>query len=419
MNQTSRRTFLERLAGAGAAAALIPAWRPASDLRLPDAAPDDERYWEAVKARFSFPARLVPMNAANMCPSPRLAVEAVVEATRDVDADVSFQNRGRFTALTESVRRRVALLAGADPEEIALVRNTSEANNVIVTGLDLGPGDEVLLTDQNHPSNGVAWDVRAARAGFTVRKVTLPESPASPSALVDLVAGAITPRTRVLAFSDVSNTSGLRMPTAGLCRLGRERGVHVHVDGAQTLGALALSLRDLGCDSYSASGQKWLMGPREIGVLFVRADRISALWPGVVGSGWGNGTTPSPKGARKFETLGQRNDAAVAGLAAALDLQEEIGAARIEARITALAGALMRGLAEIPRVSLRTPASPLLSHGVAVFRVEGGNHPALYERLYREHGIAGSTSGGLRLCPHVYNTMADVERAVSAVRRVV
>jgi len=349
MNHPSRRTFLERLAGAGAAAALVPAWQPASLGRLPATAPDDERYWEAVRARFTYPSRLVPMNAANMCPSPRLAVEAVVEATRDVDADVSFQNRGRFAALTESVRSRLAALAGASPDEIALVRNTSEANNLIVTGLDLGPGDEVVLTDQNHPSNGVAWEVRAARAGFTVRRVTLPESPASPSALVDLVAGALTPRTRVLAFSDVSNTSGLRMPTAALCRLGRERGIHVHVDGAQTLGAMALSLRDLGCDSFSASGQKWLMGPREIGVLYLRADRIAAVWPGVVGSGWGGRTTPAPKGARKFETLGQRNDAAVAGLAAALDLQEEIGPGRIEARVTELAAALMRGLAAIPR----------------------------------------------------------------------
>jgi len=425
----TRRRFLSRAAATSLGAVALPvlgssprplraapargaAQQPA--LRPPPAAPD-EPYWELVRAQFPLREGIVPMNAANLCPAPRQVIDAVTNAMRDVDGDVSFQNRAKYGDLLDATRDRLASYLGTDADEIAIVRNTSEANNVIVGGLELGPGDEVLLLDQNHATNNVAWDVRAARFGFSVRRIAVEPSLPTPAAVLDAFTRELRPATKVLSFTDVSNTTGQRFPTAELCAAARERGVYTHVDGAQTFGALVRDLHALDCDSYAASAHKWFMGPDEAGVLYVRRDRIPQIWPSVVGIGWGSAAETSADGARKFETLGQRNDATIAAFDAALAFHETIGSAVIEARVLELATALRDRVAALPGANLVTPADPRLRAGVVIARFDAANMGAVYRRLYDEHGIAGASTGGLRLCPHVYNTMADVERAAAAV----
>jgi isopenicillin-N epimerase len=378
----------------------------------------DEAYWKLVRAQFPLRAGIRPMNAANLCPAPRSVVDRVAAAMADVEADVSFQNRAQYDALRERVRERLAAYLGASADEIAIVRNTSEANNVIAGGVPLDRGDDVVLHSENHATNSVSWDVRAARYGFAVRRVTV-ASEMSAEAMLAAFRAALTPRTRVLSFTDISNVTGIRLPAPALCALARERGIHVHVDGAQSFGALRMNLRELGCDSYATSAHKWFMGPKEAGVLFVRAERAAAIWPGIVGVGWGDAAETSVRGARRFETLGQRNDATIAGLDAALDFHETIGAAAIETRVLALAAALKELLGRIPGARLVTPVAPARSGGVVIARFGERDHRALYQRLYAEHGVAGAATGGLRLCPHIYNTQDDVAHAAQAVRRLV
>ncbi|MYG81519.1 MAG: aminotransferase class V-fold PLP-dependent enzyme, partial [Gemmatimonadetes bacterium] len=272
----------------------------------------DESYWQLVRAQFSFLDERVPMNAANLCPSPRAVAARVEELTRDIDRDCSFNNRAKFRGLTEESRAAVAAQLGVSADEIALVRNTSESNNTINNGLPLRPADEVVIWDQNHPTNNVAWDVRAARFGISVKRVSVPRRPDSIEALIDPFAGALTDRTRVLALTHVSNVSGIRLPVRELTEIAHRRAVHVHVDGAQSWGALDVDLRELGCDSYSASAHKWFTGPKEAGVLYVKEDRIGEIWPNIVAPGWGNDADPDVRGARKFESLGQRDDACLA-----------------------------------------------------------------------------------------------------------
>ena len=189
----------------------------------------------------------------------------------------------------------------------------------------------------------------------------------------------------------------------------------MHVDGAQSWGALNVNLRELGCDSYAASAHKWFVGPKEVGLLYVRQERIAEVWPNVVAPGWGHRVEPGVKGARKFESLGQRDDAALAAVATAVDFHLAIGPARVEARVYALAGALKAGLKEAG-VGLVTPPDAALSAGVCVVRVPPGRREEVYNNLYAEHGIAGAPTGGLRLCPHVYNTREHVERALRGVK---
>ena len=283
----------------------------ASGVLLPAEPPGEagEDFWRGVRRRFSFTEERVPMNAANLCPSPRVVADRVAELTRDIDADCSLQNREKFHRMLEESRRMVAAQLRVSADELALVRNTSEANNIINNGLPLVPGDEVVLWDQNHPTNNVAWDVRSARFGIVVKRVATPKSPSGIDELVNVFERAFGPRTRVLAVTHVSNTSGIRLPVRELCAAAHQRGIYVHVDGAQSWGALNTNLRDLGCDSCSASAHKWFCGPKEAGILYVRADKIAGIWPNTVAPGWGDDATPDVLGARKFESLGQRDAA--------------------------------------------------------------------------------------------------------------
>ena len=149
---------------------------------------------------------------------------------------------------------------------------------------------------------------------------------------------------------------------------------------------------------------------RRRALLYVREDRIEEIWPNIVAPGWGTDAEPDVRGARKFESLGQRDDACLAAVATAAAFHEAIGAAEVEARVSALATVLKEGMAALG-MTLVTPLDPGLSGGVCIMEAPGDRGAAL-DGLYEAHGIAGAGTGGLRLCPHVYNTMAHVERAV-------
>ncbi len=423
----TRRTFLKGIAGSVAALPILPAYARAGSAneltrvseKLIAGDPTSESYWRLVKGQFTIKPDFIMLNAANLCPSPHMVRETVFRLTDDLDGDVSFQNRAKFDALREEARRKLAALMGATDDEIAIVRNTSEANNLIVNGLGLKAGDEVIIFDQNHPTNNIAWDVRAARFGFTVKRVSLQNPPESAEEMLKDFRTPLSSKTKVLSFTDVSNTTGVRLPSKELCRMARERGIYTHVDGAQTFGSLVVNLHELGCDSYSGSAHKWFLGPKEAGLLYIRRERIAEIWPGVVGVGWGDKVETSLKGARKFETLGQRDDAAVSAMGTAVDFHRLIGPARIEMRIRELAAALKEGCGKIPGARLLTSTRPELSAGVCVVAFEGKDSRKIYEALYARHQIAAAPTGGVRFCPHIYNTMDEIDRTISAVGQVI
>lgn len=403
-NSVTRRAFLRTAAATPVAIPLARA-----------AAADDETLFRMVRWEFPFEEDKVPMNAANLCPSPRAVADRVSELTRDIDHDCSFQNRGKFSDLRESAREGIAAQLGVSGDELALVRNTSEANNIVNAGVALGDGDEVILWDQNHPTNNVAWDVRAARYGFSVRRVAVPKAPGGEEDLAAPFIDAFSANTKLVAITHVSNVSGIRLPVRTIADAARERGIHVHVDGAQSFGGLSVDVPAIGADTFASSSHKWFCGPKECGVLVVRSEKIPQLWPSEVAPGWGGDADPDPSGARKFESMGQRDDACLAAMGTTAEFHAEIAPDRVERRMIDLARRLKTGIREAG-IPLVTPMEDALSAGVVIIEVPAEARGEVFSRMYEEHGIAGSTSGGFRLSPHLYNTAEHVERALAGLK---
>jgi len=420
----SRRSFLGGLTGAVAGLTYLPsAVASPGKLRsmLASVTSDSESYWKLVTEQYPVRPGKVILNAANLCPSPRSVSDRVTELTRDEDSDVSFPNRAKFDEFLEESRKKIAEYFSVSPEEVALVRNTSEANNTINNGYALTANDEIVLWDQNHPCNNVAWDVRQARYGFQIARVAVPATVKSSEEIVKLFEAALTPRTKVLSITHISNTTGIRLPAKEIFAMAKAKvpGIYCHLDGAQTFGYLKLDLKDIGCDSYAGSCHKWFMGPKQVGVLYVRQEQIPHLWPNIVSVGYNSKAEPPAKGARKFEALGQRDDASLAAVGTTVDFHRIVGQAAVEARTTELAAALKQGVAKLNKVKMITPMDPKLSGGIVIFGLAGLDRKqtaGFVNDLYVKYGVAGAPTGGVRLCPHTYNTMEDVDKTVRGVR---
>jgi len=417
----SRRDFA-RLFTLGGSAALFanPAWarqasRPSSLLAGGPTA--GEAFWTSVRAQFVMPADLGVLNAANLCPASRPVLEALTRETRSVDEDPSQQNRARLYPEKEKTRTALAEFLHVTPEEIVLTRNTSEANNLVSSGVDLKPGDEVIVHSDNHPSNLVAWREKAKRFGFTV--VTVDQKNPHPGAdyYIEAYRTAITSRTKVLTFTQMTSTVGDVLPARELCTLARERGVLSLMDGAQSLGLFDLSLADIQPDFFSASAHKWPCSARECGVLYINKRSHDRIWPSIYSA------YPGAVGiSRTFEGFGQRDEATMIAFREALDFQTRIGRAAIEARSRALATQLMEGLARLPDVKVWT--SPHADRRAAVVSFQPGslNSAQLATVLYEKDRIGVATRGpadrgGLRASPHIYNTPAEIDRLIASVAR--
>ena len=413
----SRREFtrLLTLAGPAAVAPLRLAWSHPSP--LPQG--DGEAFWARVREEFVMPPDLAMFNAANLCPSSRRVIDSLLKYTREVDLDPSPANRAKLGPAREASRAAIAAYLRVTPDEIVITRNTSEANNLVSSGLNLKAGDEVVIFADNHPSNHNAWQQKATRAGFTVRILEQPNPHPGPEYYVEAATKALTPQTRLLSMTHVTSTVGDVLPVADICRVARERGVLTLVDGAQSFGVLDVDLSKIQPDFYSGSAHKWPCGPRENGVLYVRQAVLERIFPTVI-SLYGGAAAAS----RRLEANGQRDEAAMIAFGEAIALQKEVGMARIEARVRTLARALADGLRKIDGVKVWTSPEPDRAAAIVSFQPASLDIRRLNTALYEKDRIicatrGGTDRGGLRFSPHFYNSMKEIDRTIEAIGRYV
>lgn len=414
-----RRTFLQGLgAGAlGALAGLAPAAASAAALPPFDAAGADG-FWAAVRAQYPLSGDPLYLNTGGLGPVSRPVLETVEATTRQLQ-EHSESGHGLF----EPAREAMARFIGAQAEEVCFVRNATEGNSIIAAGLALAAGDEVIFDSHAHPGGSFPWLNQAKQRGVVV-KLFEPD-PSGPEGNLARILALVTPRTRVVQVSHITCTTGLVLPVAPIASALRPRGIWLHVDGAQAAGMIPLNLHALGCDSYAFSGHKWLGGPHETGVLFIRRDRLEAVAP--TGIGAYSGELPQLPGELRYHgaasrhEYGTRNAALVAGLAAAVRLQEQIGRDRIAAHGAGLATLLHGELSRIDGITVLTPSSPDLRASMITLRHARADAGKFFGYLLEKHRlrcrpVTEQDLRAVRVSIHVFNSRADCSRVIAAVR---
>ncbi len=356
-------------------------------------------------------------------PSPRSVVQ-------DVSDRLDFQNRSPAAADVSAVmgriepdlRSQLARVFGAGEDEVALTHSTSEGISIVAWSLDWRPGDEVVISNTEHPANVVPWYVLRDRFGIVIREIDL--SPGTD--LLGEVRGQLSSRTRIVSLSHVSRNNGRTIRTedsAQLAELLRSRGVRYHLDGAQGPGCVATDFAALGCDCYSTCGHKWLLGPKGTGALFVRRsilDEVQLSWAGAHSHetmDYEGNYTLLPSAAR-YE-FGTRALADFHGFGRAVQWMEDTGLERILDRIDDLVDFGIGAVHQIPDLTVASPEDPADRSGILVVRLPERCDPmTLYRDLGREDGILASPVRGerdFRLSLHFFNTRDEISAALEAI----
>src|SRR6266536_366610 len=370
----NRRALLSGLAAAGIT---LPAFRSdtlrivaqASRAAGSRTAPDiaaDEAYWSQIQTAFDADRTLVNLNNGGCSPTPSHVLEAMIRDLRFSNEMPVHHMWNILEPRIESVRRELAREFGCDPEEMAITRNASESLETLIFGLELQPGDEVVVTNQNYPRMLTSWDQRVRRDRIVVKPISFPVPPPSAADVVRRFREAITPRTRVVEITHITNLTGQILPVRDVVRMARERGIEVFVDGAHAFAHFPFRRDDLECDYYGTSLHKWLLAPIGTGFLYVRKEKQKKIWPLMAAP------AKMDQDGRKYEEIGTHPAANHNAIAAALAFHREIGAERKAARLRWLRDRWARRLlAADPRVKVLTPLNATESCGIALLHVEG------------------------------------------------
>ena len=352
------------------------------------------------------------VQTGSLGPTPRPVMDHAIEIWRQLERDPTALGYGPLEQGMETVRSKAAVLLGCQLHELVITTSTTEGINWVAQGVALAEGDRILTTDQEHPGGRVGWDFMAKRTGAIVDVVAIPLGENDAQAIIDRFAKALTPRTRVVSFSHVLTSTGLRMPVAELCALARRGGALSVVDGAQAAGGIAGDVKQLGCDAYATSGHKWLLGPKGTGLLYLNDGLGGRL--GLIALQDGRAVYSHSAGVCSIPS--------VHGLGAAIDYIDALGIAKIEAHDLALHRYAFDALAKLSKlriVSVRDGAlaTPLLAYTLP----PAIDAWALSDKLRTVHGVEvkgvpKEWMNGHRISTHAFNDERDIDRLVAGLR---
>lgn len=404
----SRRRFVSALGAGALASALAP-----GTARAASAVPRVPRGLAADASDFLFDPGLVYLQTGSLGPTPRPVMDATIAAWRELERNPVVHGYGDQERAMDDVRARAAAFLGCTTEELVLTNCTTEGMNWVAQGLGLRAGDHVLTTDQEHPGGRVCWDYVVRTQGVVLDVVTIAPDQHDPQAIVDAFARQLTPKTRVLSFSHLLSSTGLRMPVAELSALARAHECLAVVDGAQAAGGIAVDVKALGCHAYATSGHKWLLAPKGTGLLYLSAELGTRVDPIALQSGR----------AAYSASSGVCSLPSVLGLGAALGYLSGIGVAAIERHNLQLRSHVVERLRALPALRVVSApdgpqASPLVSYALP----DAIKAHDLYQRLLDRHRVVvkvvpGNWFNGHRISTHLFNTEADVDALATALAR--
>ena len=409
-----RRNFFQMAAGTalvafqnGAVERAAAATRSVGD-KTPQEVASDEDYWAEIRTAYSIDRNIINLNNGYCSPSPRVVQDAMRRYLEYSDMGPYHTMVAGLEKQVETVRRRIAQAAGCDAEEIAITRNSSEALENAQYGVDLQRGDEVLTTNQDYPRMLTTFRQRERREGIVLKTISFPVPPPSMDDLYQRFERAVTPKTKLILVCHITNRTGQIFPIKRICEMAHSRNIPVIVDGAHAFSQFPYKISDLDCDYYGVSLHKWCCAPVGTGFLYVRKSRIAQTWS-LMASG-----PQQANDIRKFEEIGTHPAANHDAISEALIFNENIGIERKAARLRYLRDRWAHRLAQNPKCKILHSADPAQSCGIGFLAFNGPDAQKIQQALWSKYNVLTAFMGheeysGLRITPHVYSTVRDID----------
>lgn len=407
----SRRKFLSTTAKAAGGLGLL----SVSDLSFSQIAPplntSEDDFWSWVRHSYTVSQNIVNLNNGGVSPQPKVVQEAFEHYNRFSNEAPTYYMWRVLDKGREDVRRDLAKLAGTDPDEISINRNATEALDIIIYGIDLKKGDEVIVTNYDYPNIRHAWMQREQREGIKLVWIDIPVGLDNEEAVVKLFTDAISTKTKVIHLTQVINWTGHILPAKRICEEAKKKNILTVMDAAHSFAHYEMNLHDIGCDFAGTSLHKWLCAPFGTGMLYVKKERIANLWP-IMSS-----ENPKSDDIRKFEALGTRSFPAEMGIGRAISFHESIGSKRKEERLRWLKNYWVNKVKQHPKIKFYSPLSDHASCAIATVGIEGKKATEIESYLFDKfsvHTVAieWQKVNGIRVTPHVYTSTSDLDKLV-------
>jgi len=377
----------------------------------------DEDYWSTIQRSFSVTRGIINLNNGGVSPSPRIVTEAFVRYTWQQEDATAYTMWQILEPQSETIRTGLAEIFGCSNEEIAITRNASESLEILLMGLDLKPGDEILTTTQDYPRMLTTLKQREMREGLKLILIKVPVAPKNINDITRAFERAITPKTKLILISHQINLTGQITPVREVCEMARARGIETIVDGAHSFGQFDFKRDDLQCDYFGTSLHKWLHAPKGTGMLYVRKNKIPKVWALMASE------NKNHDDIRKFEEIGTHSAAMRLAIGEAILFHNAIGSKRKEARLRYLSRFWMDKFKKLPNVRFNTSFDERQFCAIANFRIEGIKSTEIGKYLMSKHKILTTPImhkefEGIRITPNVYTTIWELERFCKIVEQI-
>lgn len=425
MTAFNRRSFLNK-AGTFSATAMLasltqPAWSRNLDKALyqaintaPDQLASDEDFWYYIQQSYTVSPSLINLNNGGVAPAPKTVQDAVKRYYDYCNETPSYFMWRVLDQGREPLRKNLAKLAGTGAEEIALVRNASEALETVIFGLDLKAGDEVVLSKQDYPNTINAWKQRELRDGIKLVWVNLELPSEDTEYMTSQYTKLFSSKTKVVQVTHIVNWNGQILPVRKIADAAHAKNIDVLVDGAHSFAHFDFTIPDLGADYFGTSLHKWLGACIGSGMLYVKQDKIKNIYPLF------SAANPKSEDIRKFENLGTRPFFIEQAIGKAIEFHEMIGSRRKEERLLYLKNYWMSRVKDLPRVKLNTSMKPGFGCAIGSILVEGkkpGELDSFLMDKYKIHtvGIEWENIHGVRITPNVYTSTKNLDVLVEGI----
>ncbi|MCX6153296.1 MAG: aminotransferase class V-fold PLP-dependent enzyme [Candidatus Kapabacteria bacterium] len=385
--------------------------------RVPDSFSSDEDFWRWIQTTYTVNPNILNLNNGGVSPQPKSVQDAFLHYYQLCNEGPAYYMWQVLDKGREGLRSRMVTLCGCSAEEITFNRNTTEALDIVIFGLQLQKGDEVVLTKQDYPNVMNAWKFREKRDGIKIVWIDLDLPNENEDDLVARYEAAFTSRTKIVNLTHIINWHGQIIPVRRIADKARARGIESMVDGAHTFAHLDYKISDLNCDYFGTSLHKWLCAPFGTGLLYVRKEKIKNLAPLFPND------NPDSEDIRKYEAQGTRNFASEQAIGTAISYHYGIGAKRKEQRLLKLKNYWASELMKNDRIQVKTSLKPQFACGLGLVSIEGMKPGELQSALMEKHKIFTTPIdylkiSGIRVTPHVYTSFEDLDRFIDAMNQI-